>query len=108
MVRQHNYAEALPLLREASALAPDDARYAYVYAIALNTTGSGAEALSLLERTHKQHPTDENVLVALITLERDHGDLAAALVHAQELDTLEPGSPQIKAMIDALSRQLKR
>ena len=107
MVRQHNYAEALPLLREASALAPDDARYAYVYAIALNTTGSGAEALSLLERTHKQHPTDKDVLVALVTLERDHGDLAAALTHAQELDTLEPGSPQIKALIDALGRQQK-
>jgi predicted CXXCH cytochrome family protein len=108
LVRQHNYAEALPLLREASALAPDDARYAYVYAIALNTAGSGTEALSLLERTHKQHPTDKTVLVALVTLERDHGDLAAALAHAQELDTLEPGNQQIKAMIDALRRQLNR
>ena len=58
LVRQHNYAEALDQLRQASELAPDNARYAYVYAIALNSTGAAREAVALLERTHRQHPTD--------------------------------------------------
>src|SRR5450631_794231 len=44
LVRLRNYAEALPQFREAAALAPDNARYAYVYSIALNSTGSAAEA----------------------------------------------------------------
>ena len=35
-----NYAGALEQLRQASELAPDNARYAYVYAIALNSTGA--------------------------------------------------------------------
>ena len=108
MVRQHNYAEALPLLREATVLAPENARYAYVYAIALNSTGSAAEATALLERTHNQHPTDKDVLVTLITLERDRGDLAAALTHVQELAALEPSNPQIRALVDDLRRRLKR
>jgi Tfp pilus assembly protein PilF len=105
---QHNYAEAMPLLREASVLDPDNARYAYVYAIALNSSGSAAEAMALLERTHKQHPTDKNVLVTLITLERDRGDVAAALRHAQELDALEPSNPQIRALINNLRQRMGR
>ena len=39
LVRQHNYADALPELRLPAELAPDNARYAYVYAIALNSIG---------------------------------------------------------------------
>jgi Flp pilus assembly protein TadD len=40
LVRQHNYADALPELRQASEFAPYNARYAYVYAIALNSIGA--------------------------------------------------------------------
>ena len=108
LVRQRNYTEALPLLREATTLAPDNGRYTYVYAIALNSTGSAAEAMALLERAHKQHPSDRNILVALITFKRDSGDLTAALTHAQELAALEPGNPQIRALIDDLRRRLGR
>ena len=108
LVRQRNYTEALPLFREAAALAPDNARYAYVYAVALNSSGSTAEAKALLERTHKQHPTDRDILATLITIERDSGDFAAALTHAQELAVLESGNPQIRALIEDLRRRLAR
>jgi Flp pilus assembly protein TadD len=108
LVRQRNYTEALPLFREAAALAPDNARYAYVYAVALNSSGSTAEAKALLERAHKQHPTDRDILATLITIERDSGDFAAALTNAQELAVLESGSPQIRALIEDLSRRLAR
>jgi predicted CXXCH cytochrome family protein len=108
LVRQRNYAEALPLLREATILAPDNARYAYVYAVALNSAGSTAEAKTLLERTYRQHPTDRNVLLGLIAFERDSGDVAAALTHAQELGVLEPQNPQIRALLEDLRRRLGR
>jgi Flp pilus assembly protein TadD len=64
--------------------------------------------MALLERTHKQHPTDRDVLVTLITLERDGGNLTAALTHAQELAALEPGNAQISALVDDLRRRLGR
>lgn len=108
LVRQRNYAEALPLLRDAAALDPDNARYAYVYAVALNSTGSAAEAKALLARTYKQHPTDRNVLAGLIAFERDSGDIAAALTHAQELAVLEPQNPQIRALLNDLQKRLGR
>jgi predicted CXXCH cytochrome family protein len=108
LVRQRNYAEALPQLREAAALAPDNARYAYVYAIALSSIGSAAEATALLERTHKQHPTDRDILVALTTFERDSGNFAVALTHARELAVLEPGNPQIRQLVEDLRRRLER
>jgi predicted CXXCH cytochrome family protein len=108
LVRQRNYTEALPLFREAAGLAPDNARYAYVYAVALNSTGSVAEATAVLERTYKKHPADRDVLVTLIALERDTGDLAAALAHAQELARLEPRNPQIRALLEDLRKRLGR
>ena len=75
----------------------DNARYAYVYAVALNSSGSAAEAKELLMRTYKAHPTDRNVLTGLIAFERDSGDVAAALAHAQELAVLEPQIPKSAA-----------
>ncbi len=74
LVRQKNYAGALAELRKASELAPDNARYAYVYAIALNTVGGHPQAMALLEDTHRRHPTDRDVLLALISIARDNGD----------------------------------
>ncbi len=108
LVRQGKHAEALPQLRQASELAPDNVRYAYVYAIALNSSGASGEAMALLERTHRQHPADRDVLLALIIIARDRGDLATALTHAQELAGLGPLDPQLRALVEDLRRRLKR
>ena len=108
LVRQRNYAEALPLLREAASLDPENVRYAYVYAVALNSSGATAEAKELLTRTHKAHPTDRNVLMGLIAFERDSGDVATALAHALELAALEPQNPQVRTLLDDLRKRLGR
>jgi Flp pilus assembly protein TadD len=108
LVRQHRYTEALGLLRQASELAPDDTRYAYVYAIALNSTGARAEAMALLERVHLQHPTDQDVLLALVSLARNNGDFSVALRHARELATLSPMNAQIHALVSDLEKQQAR
>ncbi len=108
LVRQHNYAEALGQLRQASELAPDNVRYAYVYAIALNSTGAADQAMTLLERTHRQHPADTDVLVALVSLARDGGDAAAALRYARELAALHPTDVQLRAMVMDLEKRQAR
>ncbi len=104
LVREKNYAGALAELRKASELAPDNARYAYVYAIALNTVGGHPKAMELLEETHRRHPTDRDVLLALVSIARDAGDAATALRHARELAALNPGD----ARIGLLVRQLEQ
>jgi predicted CXXCH cytochrome family protein len=108
LVRQHKYDEALEQLRRASELAPDNTRYAYVYAIALNSTGAQAEAMALLERVHQQHPTDREVLVALVSMARERNDIATALRHARELLMLSPADAQLRALIAELEKRQAR
>lgn len=81
--------EALDLLRRAHERAADNAPYAYVYAIALNSTGAPAEAMAVLERAHQRHPADRDVLVALVPIARGTGDFGTALRQARELVTLD-------------------
>ncbi len=107
LVRRHDYAGALDLLRRAHELTPDNARYAYVYAVALNSAGAAVEATALLEQTHRQHPADREVLTALVSIARDKGDFAAALRHARELATLDPGNAQLRALISELEKKAK-
>jgi Flp pilus assembly protein TadD len=104
-VRQHNYADALSELRQASELAPDNARYAYIYAIALNSIGAGASAMELLEDTHKRHPADRDTLLALVSIARYTGDFATALLHARELVTLYPTDMQLRMLVLDLEKR---
>jgi Flp pilus assembly protein TadD len=105
LVRQHDYAGALDMLRRATELAPDNARYAYVYAVALNSNGAPAEAMALLERGHQQHPTDRDILMALVSIARDTGDFAVALRHARELAALYPADLQLRKLVSDLERK---
>jgi len=105
LVRQHNYAEALPELRRAAELAPGNARYAYVYAVALNSTGSPAQAMELLENTHKRHPADRDTLLALVSIARETSDFATALTHALELLALYPTDMQLRMLVLDLEKR---
>jgi Flp pilus assembly protein TadD len=96
---------ALDLLRQASELAPDNARYAYVYAVALNSTGAQSEAMALLERTHQRHPADREVLIALIAIAQTAGDVATALRHAREVAALCPADPQFRKLVSDLEKR---
>ena len=107
LVRKHDYPEALDLLRRAHELMPDNARYAYVYAVALNSSGAAGEALALLEEAHQQHPADRSVMMALVSIAREKGDLAAALRHARELLILDPGNAQLQALVSELEKKAR-
>jgi Flp pilus assembly protein TadD len=107
-VRRHDYAAALDLLRRAHELVPDNARYAYVYAVALNSSGAAREASAILEQAHQQHPADRDVLMALVSIARDQGNFAAALGHARELLTLDPGNAQLRGLVAELERKARR
>jgi predicted CXXCH cytochrome family protein len=105
LVRQHNGTEAVDQLRQAAELAPGNTSYAYVYAIALNSVGEPVHALAVLERAHQQHTTDTDILVALISIARDQGDITTALRSARELAAQYPGDPQIRTLIDQLEQR---
>jgi Flp pilus assembly protein TadD len=78
LVRLGRKQEALGALQRAAQLAPDDARFAYVYAVGLNSAGRTTAALAELERALALHPDDRDLLAAALSFRRDSGDLAGA------------------------------
>jgi tetratricopeptide (TPR) repeat protein len=98
-VREKRNAQALDLLGAAARGDPDNARYAYVYAIALNDAGKTTAAIETLESSIKAHPYDRDSLAALVNFLEQSGDPAKALTYATRLEELEPGDPQVLQML---------
>jgi len=65
LIRQRKVPEALGALAEALKREPENARFAYVYAVALHDTGDRAGALRVLEAAAARHPGDAAVREAL-------------------------------------------
>lgn len=104
LVRLRQGEEALRALQRATELAPDDVRFAYVFAVALHSGGDAARAVAVLERTHARHPGDVDVLMALATFERDRGARAIARQWAERLLALAPGDPAVQRLVADLRR----
>jgi predicted CXXCH cytochrome family protein len=104
LVRQGRAAEALPALARAAALNPANPRYAYVQGVALNSSGRTDEALAVLEASQTRHPADRDTLLALITINRDAGRLAAALSWADRLAAVDPDARSLRDEIARLAR----
>ncbi len=68
LVRQGKHEAALVWLRESSELAPDNGRFAYVYAVALDSQGQKAEAKQVLQEAVARLPGDPQLQQALASL----------------------------------------
>jgi predicted CXXCH cytochrome family protein len=100
LVRRRQLPAALESLERAATLDPDDARYGYVFGVALASTGRAGDALAVLERVHRRHPTDRAVLVALVNYHERAGNRDAAMVFARRLLDLDPGDPGARALME--------
>ncbi|MEN8761216.1 MAG: hypothetical protein ABF290_02195 [Thiogranum sp.] len=80
-MRQRRTDEGIEELRLASTSAPDNARYIYVYAIALNSTGKPEQAVLVLQGAHNRHPNNRDILSCLVAFHRDMGNDAAARIY---------------------------
>lgn len=101
LVRQRRLDDAIVELTRAATLRPT-ARNAYVLGIALHSSGQTARALDVLAVAQEQHPSDRDLLVALVTIERDRGGTAAARRHADALVALAPDDPGARRLRDDL------
>jgi tetratricopeptide (TPR) repeat protein len=88
-VRQHRMQEALDELGQAVALDRTDARYSYVYGVALHDTGSAARALTILADSVARHPEDRDTLTALVTYAEEAGRRNDARRYAAKLIQLD-------------------
>jgi len=93
---------ALAEFQRAAELEPDSARYAYVYAVALNSGGQGDRAIAVLTDGLGRHPGDRDILSALIAFNRTSGDLRSALAYAERLAAITPDDRNLAALIQLL------
>jgi predicted CXXCH cytochrome family protein len=99
LVRKTNSTAALHELEQAAKLVPDNARYAYVHAIGLNSAGKQREALAVLKAANARQPYDLDILSALISMHREAGDNNTALVYARKAGEVLPENKEIKQLI---------
>ena len=108
LVRQKRVDLALAELHRAAELDPGLARFGYVYAVALHSTGHIAEAITELKDTLARHPNDHDTLLALISFSRESGEDGAALEYAGRLARIAPQDRGLAALIEELRRTTGR
>jgi len=108
LVRLKRQDEAIEHLRRAAELEPDRPRYAYVYAVGLNSIGEQAKAIQVLEQSVQRHPGDRESLMALINFTRAAGDAETALRYAEQLAKIEPDNKPLAGLIQQLRGEVAR
>ena len=93
---------ALESLRRAAELQPDNSRYSYVYAVALNSQGKTQQAIDILSEALVIHPLDRDLLIALVTFNRDRGELGQARAFARQLVERFPGDSGAMQLLNSL------
>jgi predicted CXXCH cytochrome family protein len=99
---------AVSEFRRAAELEPDGARYAYVYAVALNSSGQRDQAMAVLKAELARHPGDRDILSALIAFNRAAGDNGSALVYAERLAAIMPDDRNLTTLIQQLREAMAR
>jgi Tfp pilus assembly protein PilF len=88
LVRLKRTDTALAELERATVLEPGNARFSYVYAVALHSTGKSDAAIKRLEKTSAVHPNDREILEALVSFHQARGERRAADQYANRLRKL--------------------
>lgn len=98
LVRQKRTAEAIKALAEAARSEPNNPRYAYVYGIALHSSGDVRRGLAVLEGALTRRPNDVDVLMALAQFSAQAGRQDEALRYVGRLQKIDPQNPQYRQL----------
>ena len=107
LVRTGRMEEALVELQFAAEAAPDQARFGYVYGVALSGAKRTDEAVAVFEDGLRTHPRDRDLLFALAVLYRDLGEVRNGRRIALRLKDVEPMRERadiLLAELDALEQ----
>ena len=103
LTRRNEIEDALAQFEQAAVLRPGNARFTYVYGVALNSAGRSDDAVTVLEDGLLRFPTDADILFALVTMQRDRGNIESALEYAHRLQQLRPMDQNVRSLVQQLS-----
>jgi len=92
LVRQKRGEEALAEFAKAAEQGADNPRYAYVYAVALDSVGQRPKAVAVLEHAQQRFTGDRDMVTALLQWAAQSGDRDAAAHWAQRLHDIDPAA----------------
>jgi Flp pilus assembly protein TadD len=95
-VRQGDLGAALPWL-ERAANDSREARFAYVYGVALASNGAVERGVRVLKGALRAHPHDCDILIALVTYSENPGSIDEAIRYAEHLAEVVPEDPDVQA-----------
>jgi predicted CXXCH cytochrome family protein len=98
LIRQKQTADGVKALATAAQLTPANARFAYVYAVALNDSGRVGEAMQVLHAALKREPYDRDVLSGLAFFSARSGDRESARRYVAQLRELDPENTEYERM----------
>jgi tetratricopeptide (TPR) repeat protein len=101
-VRNKQMKIAMQFLSDAAELQPGNSRYAYVYAVALNSEGQTDKAITLLKKVLQTHPADTDSFIALISFYKGQGDIKSASMYANKLLEIRPEFGTVQQLLEAL------
>ena len=102
LARQGRHPESIDHLGRAAELVPEQSRYGYVFAVALQSAGQLDRALRVLETAHRSHSWDQDILVVLVLYNRENGTLDNAVGYAEKLVELAPDNPGFRRLLAEL------
>jgi tetratricopeptide (TPR) repeat protein len=85
-------------------LAPDNSRYAYVHAIALDSAGQTSAAPPGLEAAQRSDPANRELLAALIQYNAKLGKPAEAASWLEQLAAAAPDDPSLEQLRSLIER----
>lgn len=94
--------QGLSSLRQAYELAPDTARYVYVYAVGLHSEGYAVKSLATLKEAHERFENDQDILFMLARIHLERNEREQAMIYGHKLDRLMPGSPTVQALLQEI------
>jgi tetratricopeptide (TPR) repeat protein len=102
LVRGEQRQAALSELAAAASLQPDEPRFIYVYAVALNSLARPDQAIVLLREAVSRFPADFDIHWALATMLRDQGELEQARAVATALLEVYPQVEGVQNLLQSL------
>jgi predicted CXXCH cytochrome family protein len=105
LVRQRQYVQSLPYLKSAVRLDGNNAYFANVFAVALESQGQPAAAIETLVEASKRIPDDFDLLYTLVLYCQKHGRENEVKPYVERLKALAPESVEVQRLWQKYQRR---